>query len=152
VGRVAADWSDGATAGGVVNAASAPDADLDGLPDDLDADDDNDGFNDGNESSIRTDPRVPCGTNGWPLDIIPAGFQPNHANVEDLGSFITPARRLNTSPGDSNFHDRWDLKPGTTFVKWINVGDLAAYISGQTGFPPMLSGAKAFGSECPLTP
>lgn len=78
----------------------------------------------------------------------------NRLNVVDLTSFLAPVRRLDTSPGHSNFDQRWNLVPGRgLFANWIAVNDLTALLAGPTGFPPMLGGAKAFnGPSCPFPP
>ncbi len=70
-----------------------------------------------------------CGTTNWPPDISAVAFplnSLNKVNLPDLQSFILPTRRLETSPGDTNFDVRWDLVPGATFpfVKHINLADL----------------------------
>jgi hypothetical protein len=72
--------------------------------------------------------------------------------MQDLASFVAPLRRLGTSPGHANFNAKWDLIPGSTAGAQINIADLAALISGPTGHPPMLSGARAFGQTCPFAP
>jgi hypothetical protein len=87
----------------------------------------------------------------WPSDIAGAGsFSSNKVNVQDLSSFLTPAkymhRQIGTYPGDVRF----DLVPGTTFGQDINIQDLAAMTTGPSAFPPMLGGTRAFGGpECP---
>ena len=56
---------------------------------------------------------------------------------------------MGTDPDDVRF----DLVPGSTVGRDIGVADLAALTSGITGFPPMLSGVKAFGGPvCPYAP
>jgi len=52
-------------------------------------------------------------------------------------------RRFNTSPGDAGFNQRWDLVPGSTFGKWINIADLANVLLVR---PPMdpYNGARAY--------
>jgi hypothetical protein len=81
------------------------------------------------------------------------GISANKINVVDLGAFITPVRRINSSPGDTPYHIRWDLVPGTMIGKHINVSDLAAVTSGASGFPSMLNGVRAFnGPVCPYAP
>jgi hypothetical protein len=83
---------------------------------------------------------------------VPGGLQPNTLNIQDLGSFVVPVRRLGTSPGDPGFSARWDLVPGTTLGKYINLTDIATLITGSTGYPPMFGGARAYGRTCPLPP
>jgi hypothetical protein len=90
----------------------------------------------------------------WPSDLAFGGV-PNSTGritLTDITSFVAPtwARKLNTSPGDTNFNSRWDLLPGRgVFSTWININDLTAIIAGPTGYPPMLNGQKAYGSRCP---
>jgi hypothetical protein len=59
-------------------------------------------------------------------------------------------RKLNTSPGNPNFNQRWDLVPGRgIFDGWINVADLTAVVNGSSGYPPMFGGTRAFnGPAC----
>jgi hypothetical protein len=67
-------------------------------------------------------------------------------NVLDLSSFIAPDRHLDTAPGNPLFNVRWDVNPGPDFgALWIHIPDLGALIAGSNGFPPMMSGVKAFG-------
>jgi hypothetical protein len=113
------------------------------------SDNDGDGWTAQAEQAIGTDPADPCGFEGWPADLVHGGFQPNTLNVQDLGSFVTPVRRIDSSPGDDEFHPRWDLIPGSTFGKYINITDIAALVTGNTGYPPMFGGQRAFGKTCP---
>jgi hypothetical protein len=119
-------------------------------------DTDSDGYTDGNELVyIGTGTNDPCGNDGWPSDLFastPGGFQYNTLNVQDIGSFIAPVRRMNTSPGDTNFDARWDLVPGSTVGGYIGAPDIAATFTGATGYPPMLNGQRAFGQTCPFPP
>ncbi|HET9477459.1 MAG TPA: thrombospondin type 3 repeat-containing protein [Dehalococcoidia bacterium] len=106
--------------------------------------------------NIELGDQDPCGINGWPSDFVSGGI-PNSTNrvtVGDLTSFLAPVRRLDKSPGHPDFDSRWDLVPGRgLFANWIAVNDLTALISGPSGFPPMLGGAKAFsGPACPWAP
>ncbi|MGH8248196.1 MAG: hypothetical protein ACREUU_17380, partial [Gammaproteobacteria bacterium] len=90
-----------------------------------------------------------CGNNGWPADLLSTGFSANKVNIQDLSSFIAPVRILNTNPGDANFNVRWDLLPGTTLGKTINIQDMASV---SILVPPML-GVRAFGGPaCPWAP
>jgi CSLREA domain-containing protein len=116
------------------------------------SDNDGDGWTAQAEAAIGTDPTDPCGGMSWPADLISGGFQPNTLNVQDVGSFLTPVRRLGTSPGDANFAARWDLIPGSTAGKHINVADVASLIAGASGYPPMFGGQRAFGQTCPYPP
>ena len=66
----------------------------------------------------------------------------NKINVVDLGNFVGPVRRLNTSLGHPNFGRRWDILPGSTVGEMVNIQDLANL---TTFFPPMFGGTvKAF--------
>ncbi len=106
--------------------------------------------------NIGTAPRDTCGTDGWPLDFVSGGIpdSTNRVTITDLTSFLAPERRLGTSPGVAGFDSRWDLAPGKgLFTSWIAINDLTALLSGQTGNPPMLGGARAFnGPACPFPP
>jgi len=115
---------------------------------------DRDGYTGQRESQIfgiSVGDQDPCGTNGWPSDLV-GGAQSSALTVADLGSFVAPIRRLNTSPGDWQFKARWDLIPGTTSGEQINLMDVAALISATSGYPPMLDGERAFGKTCPWAP
>jgi hypothetical protein len=100
------------------------------------------------DTSFATEPRP---SKRWPSDLRGDGISLNKINVVDLGAFITPVRRMNTSPGDPTYHIRWDLVPGTTIGKHINVSDIAAVTTTPaTAYPPMLNGVRAFGGPvCP---
>jgi hypothetical protein len=90
-----------------------------------------------------------CGLSGWPADLAGGTFSGNKVNIQDLATFITPVRRINTSPGDAAYASRWDMVPGSTFGKAINVQDMANI---SALFPPML-GIRAFnGPQCPWEP
>jgi hypothetical protein len=110
------------------------------------------------QHEIGTGNQDPCGSNGWPSDIISApGSIPdtlNRITIVDLTSFVAPTRRLDTRPGHANFNQRWDLRPGPmTTGNWIMVDDLTATIAGTTGFPTMLFGQRALNhSGCPWSP
>jgi len=116
---------------------------------------DGDGFTDANESlKIGTLPDKACGGDGWPANLNDAGASFNKLDLLDLSSFISPVRRLTTSPGDTNFSARWDLIPGGV-GKFINLQDLAAVISGNmtaTARPPMFGASPAYNRTCPLPP
>ncbi|MFQ5516550.1 MAG: hypothetical protein ACE5E8_03165 [Acidimicrobiia bacterium] len=67
----------------------------------------------------------------------------NRVEITDLTSFITPVRRLGTSPNDPGYDQRWDLHPGSGgFSSTINILDLTTLIVLR---PPMFSGQPAFG-------
>jgi hypothetical protein len=113
---------------------------------------DGDGYKGTAETNVTTSDQDPCGGSGWPSDLYAAGFQPNTLNIQDLGSFVTPVRHLGTSPGDTGFNMRWDLVPGSTVGKHINIQDIAATVAGASGFPPMFGGLRAYGKACPYSP
>jgi len=69
-------------------------------------------------------------------------------DILDLASFIAPQRRLGTSPGHPNYDPRWDIAPGAAVGAKINLTDVAALLSGPTAYPPMFSGARAYGLTC----
>ena len=111
---------------------------------------DGDGFSDEAEGlHIGTNAASACGNEGWPADLVPGGYQPNTLNAQDLASFVIPVRHLGTSPGDARFDARWDLVPGSSFGRWINIQDIAVLVSGPAAYPPMFGGLKAFGKACP---
>ncbi len=95
----------------------------------------------------------PCGATGWPLELVDTVPSANEADIVDLGNYIAPTRRLNTSPPNVAYGLRWDVIPGNSgFGEFINIVDLGAFISGPPGYPPMLAGARAFNSMCPSPP
>ncbi len=104
--------------------------------------------------NIGSGDQDPCGGDGWPADVVSGGASTNTVNLQDLGSFVAPIRRLNTSPGQAGFSSRWDLVPGRGgSLQWITLQDLASLVAGPTATPPMLGGAKAFnGPPCPWAP
>jgi hypothetical protein len=67
--------------------------------------------------------------------------------IQDLTSFLAPARIMNTSPGDPGYNKRWDLAPGAgPFAKDINIQDMSSLI---TVAPDMFGGVRAFnGPAC----
>jgi hypothetical protein len=101
-----------------------------------------------------TGPQDPCGSDGWPLDLVSSpSITANRFDVADLGSFVAPVRRFGKNPGETGFSSRWDLVPGNSGGSgWINVVDVAATITGTTGYPPMLGGLRAFSQSCPFPP
>jgi hypothetical protein len=115
--------------------------------------------------NIGTEQLSRCGEGGflwnppsddWPLDFVHGGTPESTdlITVTDLTSLLAPNRRLDTSPGHPFYDMRWDLIPGEGTMPgsgWINITDLTAIIAGETGFPPMYGGAKAFGSTVPCT-
>jgi hypothetical protein len=59
---------------------------------------------------------------------------------------------LDTLPGNANFDVRWDIVPGPAVGNnWIAIADLTALLAGTTGFPPMNSGGKVFGTTFTCT-
>jgi hypothetical protein len=129
------------------------------------ADDDLDGYvNDGcaqdgarseGEFNIGTNSLGPCSVGvdpgpspSWPSDLVSGGApldSTDRINVLDITSYLVP-RRLDTSPGDANYSERFDLAPGLTFpfTEWIAVNDLTTLLAGSQGFPPMFGAMKAF--------
>jgi len=82
---------------------------------------------------------VPSGA--WPADLYSGGI-PNSTdkvNATDLTSFLAPAKRLDTAPGQAGFSSRWDLNPGRGFSNnMINVTDMTALLAANPkGYPPM---------------
>jgi murein DD-endopeptidase MepM/ murein hydrolase activator NlpD len=119
---------------------------------------DGDGYGDGDEVTIGTSVYVRCGvadtigpSEHWPSDLLEGAFSPNKINVIDIADFISPVRRMNTSPGHPNFRSRNDLQPGPApgVSNWIGIEDMAAIITSSRGYPPMFGGQKAYdGSSC----
>src|SRR3990172_1253964 len=66
------------------------DSDADGISDDCDPDDDNDGFTDAADGAIGTGALDPCGNNGWPAEL--AGND-NRLTIGDFSSFLSPCER-----------------------------------------------------------
>ena len=109
--------------------------------------------------NIGTDPYDGCGnpviyppnafpsSSAWPADLRADSFSANKVDVLDLATFITPIRRMNTSPNDPRFHERWDLIPGRgALPKWINIQDLTSITMLRA---PMFGNARAFnGPSC----
>jgi hypothetical protein len=128
--------------------------DTDGCHDSPGDDRDGDGYTDEVEAlHIGTKADDPCGQDAWPSDLVSSGFSFNKLDIVDLGSFVAPVRRMNTSPGDEPaFDKRWDLIPGTTFGEHINIQDLGATITGPRGFPPMFAGQRAWNRTCVTAP
>jgi hypothetical protein len=114
---------------------------------------DGDGFKGTAETHVGTSNQDACGNNGWPSDLVQGGIQPNTLNIQDYGSYVAPVRRYGTSPGDPGYNIRWDVVPGASIGKHINIQDLGALIAGITGYPPMFGGTtRAFGQTCPWAP
>jgi hypothetical protein len=82
---------------------------------------------------------------------VSAGATANKVTIQDVGSFMVPVYRFNTSPGDAAYDERWDLQPGppTPQSDWIGLQDLGALLAGPTATPPMFAGAAIFnGPAC----
>ena len=116
-------------------------------------DNDNDGFKDKDEQAIGTDTNKACLTSDpggspsstWPLDLVTGSSSYNKVNTQDLNSFASPVRRINTKVGDKNYDKRWDLKPDGR----INIMDVNTANVGITANPPMFNGQRAFnGPSC----
>jgi hypothetical protein len=89
----------------------------------------------------------------WPADFNGSAFSLNKVNISDLASFTNPVRYLNKDVGTNPMDVRWDLVPGSTVGADINVADMAALVTGASGFPPMLGGSRSFnGPLCPYGP
>ena len=113
---------------------------------------DGDGYVGATETHVMTSDQDPCGADGWPSDLVADGWQANTLNIQDLGSFLLPMRRLGTSVGNPAFDVRWDLAPGSTGGPALDLEDIAAMVNGASGYPPMLGGLRAFGRTCPYAP
>lgn len=133
-------------------------------------DQDEDGYVNGVENYLGTDPYKACATSSsdvdatkpgkpskvWPADLFTATGVPatyNKITIQDLTTFLAPTRRLDSSPGDTGYDKRWDLVPGAgIFGKDINISDLTNL---NTVAPPMFGGQRAMtGPVCvsKLTP
>jgi N-acetylneuraminic acid mutarotase len=125
------------------------DQDDDGHGDDCD-DSDGDGFVDSAELHVGTLPAERCGAAGWPANTFDQAASANKLDIQDVLSFVSPVRRLSTSPGNADFDPRWDLVEGQMLGAGyhINLHDITALLGGSTGNPPMFGGARAFGRLC----
>jgi hypothetical protein len=74
----------------------------------------------------------------------------DRVTLGDLTALLAPVRRLDSDPGDAEFRSRMDLVPGRgALAHWINLADLTALLAGDTGYPTMFGGARAFnGPAC----
>jgi hypothetical protein len=122
-------------------------------------DTDGDGYSDETEIHIGTDALGRCAVGGiaadppstdWGSDLVHAGI-PNSTdriNITDLTDFLAPIRQLGKSPGDVGFDVRYDFVPGFQypFGTWIAINDLTAMLWGTSGYPPMFSPLRAFGT------
>ena len=108
-------------------------------------DSDGDGYNNGVETHVGTDPYAPCATSGWPADLH-LGTTANRLDITDVLAFVAPTRHLGTSPGDQDFSVRFDVVPGQgILLTAINIQDI---LSLATVTPPMFGGQRAFGQVC----
>jgi hypothetical protein len=93
----------------------------------------------------------------WPADLNKSSGPPdsfNRINILDLTALLAPVRYFDTNVGDNPGGVRFDLAAGPgLFMTDINIEDLTSLLAGQKGFPPMLSGMRAFdGTACPYAP
>jgi hypothetical protein len=116
-------------------------------------DSDGDGFSVDDEVYIGTNDADPCGTDGWPPDLVDGALLPNGVNIEDLTDFVVPNRYLGTDITDwpdQAAARRHDLAPGKgPFSTDVNILDLTVLVVRE---PPMLQGERNFGSTCPFPP
>ncbi len=129
--------------------------DGDSMGDACDPEDDGDGYLDTAEAWVGTNPLDNCGSptssppiysQSWPADLADTGSSANKITLADVTSFIVPVRIFNTSPGDLNYNQRWDIVPGSVSGKKINLQDLTSI---TTLTPLMFGGARAFnGPTC----
>jgi hypothetical protein len=113
---------------------------------------DSDGFPDGVELYVGTNPAYPCGKGGWPADLWGDGMSYNDIDLQDLTSFLgPPPRHLGTNVGANPGNIRWDIVPGKgPFPTDINISDLTSLLA---LYPPTLNGVRAFsGPTCPYPP
>ena len=109
---------------------------------------DGDGFaNEAEGWYIGTNSMRRCGLD-WPADLWRSGGSADTLDIYDIVSFIGPVRRLGTDPGDANFNRRWDLAPNGGFGSTINILDLTTLLGGETAYPPMFDGQRAFDRSC----
>lgn len=115
-------------------------------------DDDGDGFSNATEQHVGTNLSAACGNPdltkpghpslSWPADLVTTTGL-GLINMSDLTSFVSPVRRLNTSPGDPGYDQRWDLLPGKgPLTETINVMDLSQLVTLR---PPMFFGQPVLG-------
>lgn len=124
-------------------------------------DTDGDGFTDEAEILIGTDALGRCEagssawpSSDWPADLAASGASADKITLQDVASFVAPApKKLDTRPGDPGFNVRWDVVPGSAVLNWIVLQDLSALTAGDTAYPPMFSGVKAYdGPSCTAHP
>jgi PKD repeat protein len=89
----------------------------------------------------------------WPSDLVSGGVpdSTNRITITDVTSFVGPVPYSGTNVGTKPGDVRWDLAPGKgIYGTDINIADVTAVVSGRSGSPPMLDGARAFGGPpCP---
>ena len=116
-------------------------------------------FNIGTDSLSNCQAGRPFGnipSTDWPLDLHGGDLildSRNLIDVADLGALLAPLRRLDTSPGDANYDQHYDLIPGPDPIitgTWIDVSDFGAMLAGAEAFPPMFGvGVRALdGPSC----
>ena len=96
----------------------------------------------------------PCGTSGWPADVVDDLLVSNGVSILDVQDFVDPIRYMGSDVADSANQQaarRHDVLPGDPFNlgKEINILDLQVVAISQ---PPMLEGAQTFASTCPWAP
>ena len=96
----------------------------------------------------------PCGTSGWPADLVDDLLVPNGVSISDIQDFIDPVRYMGSDVADwanQQAARRHDVMPGDPFNlgKEINILDLQVEAISE---PPMLEGAQTFASTCPWAP
>ncbi len=118
---------------------------------------DNDGFTNAVEIAIATNFSQNCGnfdtskpgspSRNWPADLASETTSADRVDMSDIGSFLAPVRRVNTSPGDAGYDVRWDLVPGAgIFDHVVNLQDIISLVTLK---PAMFGGASAFnGPSC----
>ena len=121
-------------------------------------DKDGDGYTAAEEQAIFGDieqDRQRCGADSWPADVVSThGLQAdteNRVTIVDLVGFLSPERRLDTSPGEPGYDPRWDLNPGPTGgSSWINISDIVSLghsSPGGSAFPPMFGGERVWNGQ-----
>ena len=121
---------------------------------------DGDGFNADIEahvfSSAGDRDNDPCGTGGWPADLVDDILMPNGVVILDIADFVDPVRYFDTNVaawpgGQQGAARRHDLHPGDPFGLGadINILDIVAVVATEA---PMLGGNRAFDATCPFPP
>jgi hypothetical protein len=114
-------------------------------------DGDGDGFFTPDENHVGTSPSKSCATsaadlnsNGtsrvWPGDLYANGVSYNKIDLQDVVSYLSPTRLLDTDVTSATL--RWDLVPGSgLFATDLNIEDLTRVTSFTA---PMFDGGRAF--------